>query len=333
MRGAAALGDVDRVRELAAANPALLRENNSRTGGLLTLATNHGQLEVVRLLLDLGCDPDERLIIEAVEEPTLSWGSPLWYAAFGGRLEIARLLLDRGADPNANVYASGWPLRNAYQQKDEAMKRLLIERGAKMQPYMVAEAGDVQAARRLLEEDPGEEMAQELTWAAACHGKPGVIEIALPYLAWKPDDSRWNWILIQPIRGIEPDGEDHAGFFEAMKLLLDRPMDPNVGNRLRQTVLHFAAADQGPIEEERARFTAMLLDHGARIDVRDELLQSTPLGWACRWGRKPMAELLIARGAPVNEPDAPEWATPLAWATKMGHQEVAARLVEHGAVS
>lgn len=25
-------------------------------------------------------------------------------------------------------------------------------------------------------------------------------------------------------------------------------------------------------------------DPAARIDVRDELLQSTPLGWACRWG-------------------------------------------------
>jgi ankyrin repeat protein len=70
----------------------------------------------------------------------------------------------------------------------------------------------------------------------------------------------------------------------------------------------------------------MLLDHGARLDLRDDLLQSTPLGWACRSGRKEMAELLIARGAPVYEPDAEPWATPQAWAVKMGHTEIAAIL-------
>jgi len=70
----------------------------------------------------------------------------------------------------------------------------------------------------------------------------------------------------------------------------------------------------------------MLLDRGARLDLRDELLLSTPLGWACRWGRKELVELLIARGAPVDEPDAEPWATPLAWAQKMGHAEIAALL-------
>jgi len=67
----------------------------------------------------------------------------------------------------------------------------------------------------------------------------------------------------------------------------------------------------------------MLLDHGARLDLRDDLLQSTALGWACRWGRKEMVELLIARGAPVSEPDAEAWAQPLAWAIKMEHPDIA----------
>src|SRR5579864_7752045 len=47
----------------------------------------------------------------------------------------------------------------------------------------------------------------------------------------------------------------------------------------------------------------MLLDRGARLDLRDDLLKSTPLGWACRWGRLEMAEVLIGRGALVEEPD------------------------------
>jgi ankyrin repeat protein len=48
----------------------------------------------------------------------------------------------------------------------------------------------------------------------------------------------------------------------------------------------------------------MLIDHGARLDMRDELLISTPLGWACRWGRPEMVKLLIQRGAQVRERDA-----------------------------
>jgi hypothetical protein len=56
--------------------------------------------------------------------------------------------------------------------------------------------------------------------------------------------------------------------------------------------------------------------------VRDDLLKSTPLGWACRWGRAKLAALLIARGAPVDEPDAEPWATPRAWAAKMNRHAI-----------
>jgi ankyrin repeat protein len=332
IRAAVALGNAERVGELVRADPGVLRDIHWTRGGLLTLAVNHGQLEMVRLLLDLGADVDERTMLHELEEPTPSWGSPLWYAALAGRHDIAELLLDRGADPNANVYASGWPLRNAYRHPDGAVKRLLLERGAKTQPYMVAEANDVDEARRMLEADGSEELASELSWAAACHGNPAVVALALPRLRWPAGDPRWHWILIQPIRGVDPDGRDHEGFFNCLALLLPR-IDVNLTRRLGATVLHFAAARGGLTEQERARFVSMVLDHGARLDLRDDLLQSTPLGWACRWGRKEMVELLIARGVPVNEPDAEAWATPLAWATKMEHTTVADSLRRHGAAA
>ena len=48
------------------------------------------------------------------------------------------------------------------------------------------------------------------------------------------------------------------------------------------------------------RFAAMLLDYGARLEGRDDLLGSTPLGWAFRWGRRELvgmvAEALSAEG-------------------------------------
>lgn len=330
IRGAVALGEAERVRELVLADPGVLREIHWSRGGLLSLAVNHGRLDMVRLLLDLGADVDERTVIDELEEQTPSWGMPLWFAALARRRDIAELLLDRGADPNANVYASGWPLRNAY--KDEALRRLLMERGARPQPYMVAEAHDIGEARRLLEADASEELARELTWSAACHGCAAIVELALPRLQWPAADPRWHWILIQPIRGVDDDSPDPEGFFTSMAVLLRRPIDVNAAARFGQTAVHYAAARDhlsGPV---RARFVAMLLDHGAGFDARDDLLRSTPLGWACRWGRMEMVELLIAHGAPVNEPDAEPWATPLAWAIKMGHSGIAELLQRRGAL-
>jgi ankyrin repeat protein len=323
IHAAVALGDAGRVRELIRAEPAALHRIRN-DGGLLTLAVNHGQLEVVRLLLDLGADVDERIMLEEIEEPTLSWGMPLWYAALAGQRDFAELLLDRGADPNANVYASGWPLRNAWNLEDDSLKRLLLERGAKPQPYMVAEAHDVDEARRLLESDTSEELASELAWSAADNGCPAIVELALLRLEWPRDDRRWHWIIIQPIRGAAASGNE--GHFQCMEALLRHGVDPNVSS-FGQTVLHFAAAYHGPVGgADRARFASMLLDHGARLDVRDDLLKSTPLGWACRWGRKELVELLLSRGAPVEEPDAESWATPKAWAEKMKHDSVLALL-------
>ena len=127
---------------------------------------------------------DERVTLEELEVPTVSWGRPLWCAALGNQLAIATVLLDRGADPNSNLYASGWPLRNAWSHKDGAVRKLLLERGARMQPYMVAETHNVEEAKRLLASDPSEELAQELAWSAADSGCPEIVELALPHLSW-----------------------------------------------------------------------------------------------------------------------------------------------------
>jgi len=150
------------------------------------------------------------------------------------------------------------------------------------------------------------------------------VELALPRLAWAADDPRWHWVLIQPIRSVGDNPDDEA-FFKCMAVLLRHGVDPNVTRR-GETALHYVAARPNPTEQQRVRFAAMLLDRGARLDVRDELLRSTPLGWACRWGRQELVELLLARGAPAEEPDAEPWATPLAWAQKMGRAGIAGLL-------
>jgi ankyrin repeat protein len=325
---AVALGDLPRVRRFIVAEPGLLRQITF-SGGLLTLAVNHRQLGSAELLLDLGADVDERMLLEELEEPTESWGTPLWHAAFADDLAMTRMLLDRGADPNGNVYASGWPLSRAWGHADDRVKKLLLERGAKKQPYMVAATHDIEEARRLLASAPNEELARELAWSAAGHGCPEIVAMALSHLDWQPNDPRWHWVLIQPIRDAGEDSAQNEGHFRSLEVLLKHGVDANV-HRRNETALHFTAARQSDLSEaDRARFAAMLIDHGARLDIRDDLLKSTPLGWACRWGRTEMVKLLIQRGAPVREKGAEAWATPEAWAQKMGHLEIQAILKEN----
>ena len=80
-------------------------------------------------------------------------------------------------------------------------------------------------------------------------------------------------------------------------------------------------------------YAEMLLDAGARSDIRDDLLKSTALGWACRWGRVHFVKLLLERGADPVETDAEPWATPRAWAQKMKHDKVLEMLRKHGGQS
>ena len=79
--------------------------------------------------------------------------------------------------------------------------------------------------------------------------------------------------------------------------------------------------------EERLAFATHLIDAGARLDIRDHVLKSTPLGWACRWGRVELVKLFRERGADPVEADAEPWATPKAWAEKMGRPEIVATLI------
>ena len=128
---------------------------------------------------------DERILLEELEEPTgveYPCGMQPWQAS-----AISLFLFDRGVDPNANVYVAGLPLRNAWNHEDDSVKKLLLERGARPQPYMVSETHNIAEAKLLLE-NPSEELAGELVWSAADHGCPEIVELALAHLSWPRHD-------------------------------------------------------------------------------------------------------------------------------------------------
>jgi ankyrin repeat protein len=286
-------------------------------------AVRHNQPEVVARLLDLGLDPDEPERVEGTDAVVYSSGLPLYLCASSGKLELARVLLDRGADPNAQVHASGSPLFAAYRHGDGEMVRLLEARGGALDVDSVGYLRQTERARRILGAE-GDKVVEQLLWSGASGGDAEIVRMTLPRIDWPRDDPRWFAMLWRPLPGhwVRPDHE-RAGYAECFRLLLAR-CDANVRNpAFGQTMLHEAIArDHG----EGVGFATMLLDAGARLDVRDNLLASTPLGWACRWGRTALVGLLLDRGADPVEAGAPAWATPMAWAAKMGHADVVALL-------
>jgi len=98
---------------------------------------------------------------------------------------------------------------------------------------------------------------------------------------------------------------DRATYITCFCLMLER-CDPNIRpDRFGQTILHEVAVMGNHVRgDETVAFAKLLLSAGARMDVRDDLLRSTPLGWACRWGRPELVKLLLERGADPVEPEA-----------------------------
>ena len=139
--------------------------------------------------------------------------------------------------------------------------------------------------------------------------------MALERVEWPRDDPRWFTTLEQPLRiwthGSGGQDWDRGTYLTCFRLVLER-CDPNLRGRPQDrgqfglTILHSIAGSREHVTaEERVAFATMLLDAGARVDLRDNLLQSTPLGWACRWGRVELVKLLLDRSADPVEADAP----------------------------
>jgi len=129
---------------------------------------------------------------------------------------------------------------------------------------------------------------------------------------------------------------DRGTDLTCFRLILEH-CDPNVRGRTTDlgqfglTILHAVAGSREQVTpEERVAFATAILDAGARTDLRDNLLKSTPLGWSCRWGRIELVKVLLKSGADPVEADAEPWAAPKVWAQKMGHDHVLALLQEHG---
>jgi ankyrin repeat protein len=346
-RTAVANGDLQWLRS-SLAEGKLANHVRWSDGGLLTVAARNNRPEVLAFLLDeCKFDPDERVSGGEGDWVAYSQGHPLWNAAAMGLSEIANLLLDHGANPNVHVDSSGSPVHSAYSHKQWKIVDLLRARGGFVTADTAALYRETELAREILaDEDRGifprnitlteGSLVEDLLRFGGDGGATEIVRMALERVDWPRQDVRWFRMLAAPltfwhhIPWLHAGNKDldRSGYLECFQLVLGA-CDANVIGSFGRTILHEIAAMRDWItEDEVAAFGRAALEAGARTDDRDDILKSTSLGWACRWGRIELVRLLMEYGAVPEEKDAETWAQPLAWAQKMGRGKIASLLIQ-----
>jgi ankyrin repeat protein len=293
--------------------------------GVLEAAVRGDQPDTLRRLLDLSLDPDEPIQVGHMEEKTWSSGGPVFQAVVLNRIGMARLLLERGGDPNANVFTAGSAAYRAYDSGNPELIGLMEKYGGWIDAGAAGYARQTEMARKMLagEIDPhlepsdfmGHTIAEQLLWGGASSLCDDIVRMALERVDWSPDDPRWFGMLRRPTWN----NAHRPECCDTLRLILARTTPHHRDPAHGQTILHEVVADD---RGQGLQLAIILLDAGARLDVRDDLLKSTPLGWACRWGRIEIVKLFLVRGADPAEADAEAWARPGGWAEKMHYPEI-----------
>ncbi len=264
-------GDVRALRSLLREDPELVNARSRRRhhATLLHYVAANGvegvrqktpanAVEVAKLLLDAGADPDALAVMYDNLCTTMSMlvssGHP---AKAGLQAELAETLLDYGAAHSGPGSAWQSTLMTALAFGYVATAERLAKRGAPLDDLPAAAGlGRVEETIRLL--PTSDSLSRQVALALASrHGHADVVNVLLDA---GEDPNRYN-----------PDGfHSHS------------------------TPLHEAIAS------DRPAVVRLLLDRGARTDIKDTIYNGTALDWAIYCERPGIAEELRNRGARTN---------------------------------
>ena len=285
----------------------------------LSWAAQEGRLEIAKLLVQGGADPNE------VDE---RGSSPLCMAALNGNEAIARLLLDEGAEVDAQDDFGCTSLCNASLYGYDTIARLLIGHGANVNtqdsagrtPLINASRrGHKSITRLLISEGAEVNIWDEAGDSALTIALRRKFETIAGLLIDRGADVNALDKYGNPALMIALQGKSDA----IVQLLIDQGAEVNVRDISGYPALTVA------LRREYDAIARLLISGGADLNARLGT-RETPLMYCSLKGDGAMARLLIDNGADVNS-RIENGFTALHYAGSNGHKDVVKLLLEKGA--
>ena len=325
-------GDEAAVRRVLAEDPGMVRATDDRQRTPLHHAAGYGRVGVVRLLLELGADPNLQ---------DYEGHAPLHLAGMYGRDEVVTVLLELGGElelEEPDDYGRTPLLLVARESGSEAAARALLDHGADpdaLDRYgasslnLAAWRGYVGVVDALLDHGAALDAGGPRSAVLPSYAAQGGLERLFRALAEAGADFS---------RRTENGGSllhaaAEGGSEEIAGILLDRGFDVMERDRYGWTPLHYAA------ERGREAVSALLISRGADVNA-PSVGGHTPLSVTDTYGKAAEARLLEAHGARRRADEAPGRAGPWMGEPEPGSEPkvfardlVSSNRFEHGTVT
>lgn len=279
---AASGGDTAKVVELLKAAPALVSEQDLKTGDLpLHLAAAKGWLEIIVALLDAGADVNAK--------GNHGW-TPLHYAATGGSIGACRLLMQRGADRSALNGDQKTPLQVGGLFTAPVLRDFIPSATGADELFRAIAAGDEEKAKTLIAAHPDTIKAKDERGCtplllAAKAGRTEIVSILLKNGASVSAKDKTGETALHWAATADSTDTTHA--------LIAAGANVNAQDDSGFTPLASA------VELRNNAQVAALLSHGAKLEVAIPFGQ-TPLLMAASYGYADTVQLLLKAGAKTD---------------------------------
>ena len=301
---AVARNDLEHVKSELGKKPELAGQLNDARRSPLYYASIRGHIDMVRLLLKHGADPN-------LPEHCASKGKALFEASAFNNIELMELLIEHGANADAYVDSSGNCLSIAQQggEREQEALDLLRKHGAIPGEWEFKTEEKVAAALEDEQFIPNRDM-----WSSVLNQIIALDKVALldKYVA------RFG---TEDVEKLNPaNGWRIPKSKEMMEKLLEYGTDINARDWNGRTFLHHSA------HHENSTVPEFLVEAGIDIDAIDHQSGTTALGLAAWNGSLPVVDFLLNAGADPTLPTDATWALPLSFAKEQGHEDVVKRL-------